>query len=243
MKKTKTAVIFGIVCCLLTIAICIQIKTIEAMTKEVGKTLSDNINNELIDEVLRWKEKYDKMYKQLTYEEENLEVVRSQAIADNEEDKLVQEELKNASKYLGLTEVKGPGIEIKLDDNRNANEEETIDISGLLVHEGDLLKIVNELFNAGADAISINGKRIISTTSIFCDGNIMRVNGETIGVPITIKAIGYPENLYYNALLRPYSYLQIMIDDGVIVEIKKSDNITIPKYEGVYTYEYIRGEG
>jgi len=70
----------------------------------------------------------------------------------------------------------------------------------------------------------------------------MRINDEIIGVPITIKAIGYPENLYYNALLRPNSYLRFMINDDVIVEIEKKESIKIPKYEGVYKHEYIRGE-
>ena len=111
-----------------------------------------------------------------------------------------------------------------------------------MVHEEDLLYIVNELFNSGADAISINDQRIVSTTSIVCDGNIIRINGKMVGVPITIKAIGFPERMEY-ALSRPGGYLQLMADGGVKVYIERSDNIDIPKYEGVYSSEYIsRGD-
>ena len=143
----------------------------------------------------------------------------------------------NALKLLGLTEVKGTGVIIKLDDNRNVKQDEILgDISSYLVHEEDLLQIVNELFNAGADAISINDQRIVSTTSILCDGNILRVNGEITGVPITIKAIG--DWIYYN-LNRPQGYLDIMRRDGVVVELEQVEEITIPKYAGTYNYKYI----
>ena len=106
----------------------------------------------------------------------------------------------------------------------------------------DLISLVNELKLAGAEAISINDERIVSTTSILCDGNIIRVNGQMIGVPITIKAIGYPERLD-GALTRPGGYLDVMANDGVIVSVERSENISIPKYDGVYTYEYLtRGD-
>jgi len=60
-----------------------------------------------------------------------------------------------------------------------------------------------------------------------------------VGVPIEIKAIGYTERLYYNVAVRQGGYLKLMADDGVVVEVEKSDDITIPKYEGVFKYEYI----
>ena len=72
----------------------------------------------------------------------------------------------------------------------------------------------------------------------MCDGNIIRINDEIVGVPIEIKAIGYPASLY--ALNRPQGYLSIMKRDGVIVSTEKKDEITIPKYEGIYKYEYIK---
>ena len=117
-----------------------------------------------------------------------------------------------------------------------------MNISGYLVHEEDLLYIVNELFNSGADAVSINNQRIVSTTSIICDGNIIRINGEMVGVPITIKAVGSPERME-GALNRPGGYLQKMAGDGVEVYTQRVEDVTIPKYEGVYSYEYLtRGD-
>ena len=231
----KTAIVLGSVCLILTIAIFIQIKTVESITNEEGISLNDN--SELKDEVLRWRQAYRDAYNQLEDAEERLEEARTQAATDNIVDAEVENQIKKNNALLGLTEVKGSGVIIRLDENREANEEEIIDLNSYLVHEGDLIHIINELYNAGADAISINGKRIVNTTSILCDGNIIRVNDEIVGVPIEIKAICYPQALYN--LKRKGGYLSLMVSGGVIVEMEESDDITIPKYEGVYKYEYI----
>ncbi len=233
----KVAITLGSVCLILTMAIFIQIKTVESITEEEGISLNDNA--ELKDEVLRWRQNYKDAYKQLENAEDRLEEVRTQASTSSELDIEVKNQITKNNTLLGLTEVQGPGIIIKLDDNREVNADEVLDINSYLVHEQDLIHIVNELFNAGADAISINGKRIVQTTSILCDGNILRVNDEMVGVPIEIKAIGYTERLYYNVAVRQGGYLKLMARDGVVVGIEKSDDITIPKYEGVYKYEYI----
>ncbi len=225
---------------ILTMAICIQINTIESATKTVGTTLKDN--NGLRDELLSVQGNYENLYKQLEEKKKTLESTRQLAANKNENDSKNDTEIKRNQALLGLTEVSGQGIIIRLDENRDVNSQEVINISGYLVHEEDLLYIVNELFNAEADAVSINDQRIVNSTSILCDGNIIRINGKMVGVPIEIKAIGYPEALE-PALSRPGGYLQLMADEGVVVSVEKSENITIPKYEGVYSYEYLsRGD-
>ncbi len=238
MKKYSVAIILGVTCLILVLAICIQIRTIEEASSEVGSSLNDN--GEMKDKVMEAQEDYKQIYNELEKAEKKLEEIRQVATSNNQEDELAKLELEDNNKVQGLTEVKGKGIIITLDDNREVDTTEVLNISSYLVHEEDLLQIINELFNAGADAISINNQRIVSTTSVLCDGNIIRVNGEIISVPITIKAIGYPESLYY-ALTRPQGYLDIMENDGVIVGVEKSEDITISKYEGVYNYDYIVG--
>ena len=225
---------------LLVMAICIQINTIEEATKSIGTTLKDNSN--LKDELLSCQGRYETLYKELQEKEKKLEEVRLNAAAKNETDSTNETAIKNNQKLLGLTEISGSGYIIKLDENREVNTDEVLNISGYIVHEEDLLYIVNELLNARADAVAINDQRVVSTTSIVCDGNILRINGKMVGTPIIIKAIGYPERID-GALNRPGGYLQLMANDGVEVYVEKSENITIPKYEGVYGYEYLsRGD-
>lgn len=235
-EKNKIALILGVVCFILIIGICTQIRSIDSITEKEGISISEN--SELIDEKFRQKQILKDTIEDFNKANLEYEQVRAKAAESNDNDKYIESQIKNSDKLLGLTEVKGPGIIIKLDDNREVNVDEVlVDPSSLIVHEGDLLQITNELFNAGADAISINDKRIVSTTAILCDGNIIRINDEVVGVPIEIKAIGYPESFY--ALNRPQGYLALMKRDGVKVSIEKKDEIIIPKYEGVYQYEYI----
>lgn len=238
IKNKKVAISLGIVCLLLVIAIFTQMKTVNNMENSVGTTLSSN--SELIDEVLSEQEKYNRLYEQLEKAEKSLEKIRTEATAGNQEATEAEKEIKENNMLLGLTEVKGEGIIIKFDDDRNVESDE-VNLSRYLVHEEDLLQVVNELFNAGAEAVSINEHRITNTTAIRCDGNIIRVNGQVITVPITIKAIC--SKAIYNTLIRPGGYLQLMADEGVIVEPQTSDNIVIPKYNGVYSNAHlIRGD-
>lgn len=237
MNKKRAALILGSVCFVLVIAICIQIKTVKKMTEDVGFSLREN--RELKDEYLKWKSEYDSKYAELEKLENELEKVRNEAISDNESDTKREKEIKENNKLLGLTALNGSGLVFVINDNRNGNVDGNVDISSSLIHEEDILNIVNELFNAGAEAVSINDQRIVQATAIACDGNIVRINHEKIGAPFTIRAIGYPESLYY-AINRQGGWLSIMKDDGIEVSyMEKEYNVNVPKYSGLYSYDYI----
>ena len=81
----------------------------------------------------------------------------------------VAEELQKLRILSGLTSLSGPGIVLTLDDSKlKGNEDAPADM--YLIHYEDLLLVVNELFAAGAEAVSINGQRIITTSEIRCAG-------------------------------------------------------------------------
>ena len=241
MKKNKIALIFGIVCIFITIGIAIQIRTIQSTTNPVS---SNSTVNKLRDEVFKWQGKYNNIYEELEQAESKLEEERKKATEKNTESADLEQQLSMDRIFLGLTEVKGKGVVITVDDNIKNMSNVTslvVDPNQLLVHDGDLINIVSILKNAGAEAISINDQRIVSTTAITCDGYVVRINGEKVGAPFTIKAIGSPE--YLKGSLDVSGYMEQMKEDGVIVEIKKSNtagSITIPKYEGILTHEYMK---
>ncbi len=233
MDKKQIAITLGVMCILLTSGIIIQINT----TKK--NTISNNIrtsNNDLRDEVLQWKEKYEKIYAELQSSENRLEEVRQQATQNNNDFTEIEQELKSANSLLGLTELTGEGIVITVADNNNASVKDK-NLSDELVHNTDLIEIVNELKNSGAEAIAINGQRVLSTTSIDCVGAVISVNGEKINSPFVISAIGNKELL--NGITRPGSYIGIMEEDGVEIKIEKSDEVTIPKYNKVLNAKYM----
>lgn len=236
MDKRQISITLGIMCLLLTIAICVQIKTMNSANSTVAQTLEDN---GLRDEVLKMKERYDNAYQELGQAQEKLEEIRQSASKNDTEAEEKEKELKENNLILGNTNVVGEGIEVILQDATNTNN--ILDPSKALIHYTDLLWVVNELNNSGAEAIEINGQRFISTSSITCEGNIIKINGERIGSPFNIKAIG-SQNLLYGSLTRTGSYLDRIKEGGNIVEVKKIKNITISKFNGVINTKYIKNK-
>lgn len=235
MKKKQIAITLGIMCFILTIAISIQLKTVTNSNSTISASLTDN---KLRDEVLRWKEKYDNAYEQLIESEKELVTVRQNATQNDTTANAKQEQIKVNNMLLGTTQVQGPGLQITLADN-NAAAAASIDPSSALVHYDDILQVVNALNNAGAEAISINEERVITTTAITCEGNVIKVNGEKISSPFVIKAIGSQGKLY-GALTMAGGYLDILQSYGVLIETKQIDNITIEKYNGIINYKYVK---
>ncbi len=230
MNKKYIAITLGIMCCLLTCGIVIQLNATKNVEGTVGKNLKEN---ELRDEVLSWKEKYDKRFEELEKVEDRLEEERKKSTSNDETSVQKKKELETINTYLGLTNVEGEGIIITLKDNITSKFGTADDI----VHYSDLRAIVNELKNAGAEAISINDQRIVPTTVINCVGTVVQINDQKIGVPFVIRAIGNQEGLY-GAITRPGGYLETL-QDYVIVETKKSNKISISKYDGILTDKYL----
>lgn len=232
----STSIILGIMCFLLTAGICVQINTVKNSGTSVAKTIKEN---GLRDSVLRMKDRYESSYNKLEQKEKELNELIEQVAQNDDSIKIKQTELNKVNKILGLTKVQGEGVIVTLADGNPP--ENSLFVSDYVVHDGDLIHIVNALFNAGAEAISINGVRIVSTTGITCAGNIIKINDEKVGTPFKIKAIGLQERLY-GGLKIPGGYLERLEEQGVEVKIDKSDSITIDKYTGVYNFEYINAE-
>lgn len=233
-NKKAIALVLGIMCFALTTGICIQVKTV----KNTNSTSSKNYEeNNLRAEVLKYKEKYDNLIKETEKVDAQLQEQIESATKNNSELEEAKNQINDGNKMIGLTEVTGPGIIITLADS-DIDSTSVLNSSDLLIHDIDLLKVVNELKNAGAEAISINNQRVILTTPIICGGNIININGEKIGSPFEIKAIGSPEALAN--LSRPGGWLSKLEERGIKVSTpKKSNSITIPKYSGVLNFKYI----
>ncbi|MER0281427.1 DUF881 domain-containing protein [Clostridioides difficile] len=117
---------------------------------------------------------------------------------------LMKKELEEVKELSGYSTVTGPGITVtmkdsdrELKDGQNPND--------LIIHDIDILRVLNDLKKAGAKAISINGERVLSTSKIKCSGATITVNDTTYGQPFTIKAIG-DIDLLSAAINSPESY-------------------------------------
>ena len=91
-----------------------------------------------------------------------------------------------------LTNVKGPGVSVLIEDSlKPVQSGENPNL--YVIHDEDILRIVNELRAGGAEAIAINDQRLIGTSEIRCSGPTITVNGKVFGAPFTVKAIGDPK--------------------------------------------------
>ena len=214
-NKKIISLVLGVMCFALTLGICIQMRTVENSSSTVSQSYTEN---NLRGEVLKYKERYDNKVKDIEKLDQELEGKREQVTANNSELEEAENQIKQGNKLNGLTDVTGPGVIITLSDSK-ADASSVMDSSSLIVHDLDVLSVINELKNAGAEAISINDQRIIPTTAIVCGGNIININGEKIGAPFVIKAIGLPETLAN--LARPEGYLSILKEYQIGVELKK----------------------
>ena len=233
-NKKIISLVLGIMCFALTMGICIQIKTVKNSSSVVSQNYEEN---NLRAEVLRYKEKYDNLLKETEKIDTQLQEQIENATKNNSELEEAKNQINEGNKMIGLSEVTGPGVTIVVADSEK-DTSSVLDSNSLIIHDIDILKIVNELKNAGAEAISINNQRIILTTPIICGGNIININGEKIGSPFEIKAIGSPEALAN--LSRPDGWLSKLEERGIkVTGPKRSNSITIPKYSGVLNFKYI----
>jgi len=150
---------------------------------------------------------------------------------------LLQNEIKEYKKVSGLTDVYGPGVMIIITDgSRELIEGENP--NWILVHDVDILNVINELKAAGAEAISVNNQRILSNTEIDCSGYTIEINGRDYGAPYIIKAIGEPAHLEA-AINAPNTTGYLLKEFGIFVEVYTRTYIKIPKYDEDISYKYL----
>ena len=101
-----------------------------------------------------------------------------------------------------------------------------------------MIKLANALTNAGAEAISVNGQRIISTSEIRCAGTTIFINGERVGAPFIINAIGDPASLESGVTMRG-GYVDGLKEWGLGVTITRETDVVIPKYNKTISSKFV----
>jgi uncharacterized protein YlxW (UPF0749 family) len=97
----------------------------------------------------------------------------------------------------GTAPVAGPGVVVVLDDSP-ARRSPTGDPNDLIVHERDIQTVVNALWAAGAEAVSIGEDRLTSLSAVRCAGNTLLLHGRLHSPPYRIGAIGDAARLAAN---------------------------------------------
>ena len=108
-----------------------------------------------------------------------------------------------------------------------------------MIHDEDILRIVNELRAAGAEAVSINGQRLIATSEIRCAGPTLSVNNVRSAPPYEIIAIGDIKALENSIKMRGGVEDALKVW-GIQIDIQTLENVYIPPYTGNFRHVFAR---
>src|SRR3954447_21445239 len=145
----------------------------------------------------------------------------------------------------GLLPQVGPGVTVTLSDaSADVTSSSSVDPKLLIVHQQDIQAVVNAMWKAGAQAVTIQGQRVVSTTGIRCIGNSVQLQGVPYSQPYVISAVGDPAALTAEIARDPY--LQVYREDPADPEIsvgwdeQVEDQLTAPAYDGLLGLSYAK---
>ena len=227
MKKGKLTmtITIGLMCLILSTVIFVQFKTI----KQTDITSLENMReDELRTEISNFKQKITETQEQL--KETNLKIKEYEETLNTEKQasQLLTKELEQQNNILGKNNVTGSGIVITLTDTRAQK-----------ITPEDLRELLNGLKTAGAEAISINGHRIVYDSYVVdLGGTFISVNGKREVSPYVVKAIGNPTYLESELSKKQYGYIDTKLEEGKDVILERKENILINAYKGNLDMEY-----
>ena len=223
MKRGKKSMIvtIGIVCFLLVMIIFMQFKVVQESQESNIDSMQEA---ELRQELANWKTKYEETKAKNEETSNTLKTYREESTSDEKTKETLETELENLNMALGKTDVEGEGVIItfrKKEESELSEDERIDEISAI-----DLVYIVNALKDAGAEAISINDERIVSTTDMADVGGSIKINSKYLRTDTYIvKAIGNS------------SYLE---SSGIKSDIERSKKVSISKYTGDFETKYMQ---
>lgn len=130
----------------------------------------------------------------------------------------------------GLVALHGPGLRVTLDDSQD-EVSPTGDVNDLVIHSQDVQAVVNALWRSGAEAVGINGQRLVATSAVLCVGNTLLLNGTVHSPPYVVSAVAAVRDRFEaDGLVRR------LHDDakrfGLRFSVARDSDIDIPAFKG-----------
>jgi uncharacterized protein YlxW (UPF0749 family) len=162
------------------------------------------------------------------------------ARADQESD--LGPEVDRATRRVGLNPVSGPGVTVTLDDAPPSVAANGIEPDLLVVHQQDIQAVVNAFWAGGAEAMTIQDQRVISTTAVKCVGNTVVLHGIPYSPPYQISASGDPARLQDAlAASEPIQIYQQYVDAyGLVFREKSESRLDFEAHEGSLNLSYAK---
>nr|WP_206155469.1 DUF881 domain-containing protein [Caldanaerobacter subterraneus] len=221
--------------------ISMQIKTVQGGIKQplppVSSTNYARVE-ELTQQLKKVQEEKQNLEQQLAELTKRFQEYEEAASKNDAALKNLQKDVEKYKALAGFTDMVGPGVIVTVSDS-DLQPREGEDPNLYLVHDEDLLNIVNELKAGGAEAIAINDQRLIATSEIRCVGPTININSTRYAPPYVIKAIGNPETLVASLKLKG-GIIETLEFYGIKVDIQTSDKVVVPGYSEPVKFFYAK---
>lgn len=220
---------------LLTVVVAVLVGALAfALIQQVRNRDSDDFSNVRSDQLVELLRSLDAANQRLDQQIADLTATREELLNSTKRTKAAtdaaQAQADAFAILAGTAGATGPGVRIEVDD------------PGATVDAGALLDAVEELRNAGAEVIVINGSvRVVGRTYIVDDADGIRIDGRVVQAPYIIEAIGDPDNLVEGSRF-PGGLVDTLRSRGATVSLTRSDSITITALADVKTPEYARAD-
>jgi uncharacterized protein YlxW (UPF0749 family) len=141
----------------------------------------------------------------------------------------------------GLTPLEGPGVVVELNDSTRAPRPGE-DPNKTILHYTDIYGVVAELWSAGAEAVAINGERVVSSTGINCVGTTILCNTKRMAPPYVITGIGDAKKML-DFLRRPGGGLELLASFDFPVKVSSRARVDVPAYRGTFRFDHTTAGG
>lgn len=207
-RGTRSELLTGMLCLALGFALAVQ----------VGQSTGDQLSGLRQDELVRLLDEVTQRAEQLDAEVADLEEIRDDLQSADGRDQaardLAQQRAEQEGILSGRLPARGPGVQIHVADGARPLEAQA------------LFNLLEELRNAGAEAIQVNGVRLVTTSYFVDSGGGVVLDGAAIASPYEWTAIGNPQTID-RALEIPGGALPRIREEGGEATTTMSDEVTV----------------
>lgn len=212
--------------------------SVQWRTQSERNELTVRYNTPLLDAAKTLQNEQNTLKVQLADLRAELDQIQASASTQSDAAKDLQARIDELKTVSGLNERTGDGVIITLDDARGASAAKDIEKS--ICHNTDLTDIVNQAWRGGASAIAINDERIVGSSSIYCVGSTIMVNGTLMSPPFSVVVIG-PQNellAIYDDPTQLRDIKQRRDVYGLGFRVSRASGLRVPGYRGALNVRY-----
>ncbi|HLQ04458.1 MAG TPA: DUF881 domain-containing protein [Verrucomicrobiae bacterium] len=209
-------------------------------TQQERSELTVRYNAPLLDAANSLQKEQNTLKAQLADLRAQLDAIQVGAASQSTASRDLQARIEELRSAAGLTERTGDGVVITLDDARSTSPAQTTNVDKSICHSTDLTDIVNTAWRGGAQAIAINGERVVGSTSVYCVGSTIMVNGTLMSPPFSVLVIG-PQNEVLAAYDDPNELRDIKQRRdvyGLGFRVTRTTAVKVPPYGGALNVHY-----